>query len=230
MTKRWIYLGVLVASGIAFAVDRLFLNSPSEAEAQAVPKASAPKSAAPAKQGRESPLTLDPSLAWLAKLADPRPDRDVFSPSQEWLLSRRQAAQAANQSATNRGPAPGSPEAFKDGHRLQATTVMGGDGLAVVDGQCLRVGDTLDGFRLARVAAIEVEFRRGKERVVLNFPTSSGAKQVAAVPATADPYPPPATDPAKAASGDPSRKTPAGEAAWAASILRSLLGETARDE
>jgi hypothetical protein len=170
--KRWIYVGVLGVASVAFIVDRLFLGTPETAEAK--PAAQTPKAARPtaaSKKPQGQPVVVDPSLAWLEKLAEPGTERDVFAPSPEWLArSKAEAAEAAAAAEREKGPQPGSPRAFEEAHKLQATTVMGQGGLAVVDGQCLSVGETLDGFRLARVEAGQVEFRRGADRVTLTLP------------------------------------------------------------
>lgn len=169
--KKWIYVGALTVAGIGFAVDRLFLASPATAEAKdsARPqKANRPPS--DAGQGKGKAQLLDPSLAWLEKLAEPPSAHDVFAPSPEWLLSRKQNQEKTASAQAAEEPEPGSARAFQVNRELQATVVMDGGGFAVVDGQCLAVGDALEGFQLIRVTASQAVFQRGSERATLTLP------------------------------------------------------------
>lgn len=174
--KRWIYIGVLGIVVVAFIMDRLFLGTPQAAEAKLAPPDPKPGQPAPAvpKNQQEPPPVVDPSLAWLERLGESRSTRDVFAPSPEWLIKQQEKIEAAAAAEQEKGPKPGSPEAFQAAHKLQATTVMGNGGLAVVDDQCLKVGDTLDGFRLVHVRAGAVEFRRGADHVTLSLPMPPG--------------------------------------------------------
>lgn len=203
--KRWIYAGALGIAVAAFVIDRLFLGAPQSAEARQIspdPKAARPASAR-AKKAQNQPLIADPSLAWLEKLATTGTPRDVFAPP-DWLEKQRQEAEAAAAAARQaEGPQPGSAEAFEAAHRLQATTVMGNGGLAVVDHQCLSVGETLDGFRLARVEAGWVQFVRGAERATLSLPTppAPSARRLPAAGAPPDGMRPASTPAAHPTSG-----------------------------
>lgn len=176
MTKRQgSMLAVLIVVAIGFVVDRLFLDDPQAAEARPTPRPaktnqSAPTRKPPSAAPAPAPVVTDPSLAWLERLADSRPDRDVFAPSPAWIKAQKEAVEKAKEQAEARGPLPGSPQAFQLAHRLQATTVMGRGGLAVVDGECLSLGDSLDDFQLVGVTAGEAEFRRGRDRAILRLP------------------------------------------------------------
>jgi hypothetical protein len=180
MTKRrWILLIVVLVLGGAFVVDRMFLGGPESAEAKPV-STKPPKvrtNTSTAKQPTAAPVANDPSLAWLEKLAEPRPGRDVFAPSPTWIQAQKDAVEKTKaRSEQQQGPKPGSPEAFEAAHRLQATTMMENGGIAVVDGQCLSVGDMLEDFQLTRVQAAEAEFRRGHEYAVLRLPMGPASK------------------------------------------------------
>jgi hypothetical protein len=174
-SRRWVLLITLSVSIVGFFVDRLFLGEPETAEAK---PAVTPQPSPPPEESNKKPVapaTPDPSLAYLERLADPGPSRDVFAPSRSWLNAqkKKEAAEKEEREA-EKGPKPGSPEAFVAAHQLQATTVMAGGGLAVVDGECLSIGDTLDGFRLVRVAAGEVEFQHDQDRAILTLPAVPG--------------------------------------------------------
>ncbi|HOB76326.1 MAG TPA: hypothetical protein PKG54_17585 [Phycisphaerae bacterium] len=189
--KRWIYASVLGIALVAFIVDRLFLASPQAAEAKpASPDPGAARPApSPTDRPQNAPFVNDASLAWLEKLAPAGAARDIFA-SPDWLESKQANAQATTAGEEEEDSQPGSAEAFEAAHRLQATTVMGRGGLAVVDGQCLSVGETLDGFRLVRVEAGQVEFRRGSQRVTLSLPMAPAADQkIPPVPSKKRPSP-----------------------------------------
>jgi hypothetical protein len=182
MTKRrWTLLIVAVLAGGGFLVDRIFLGEPEAAQAKPVtnkPAKTKTKTTTTAKPPTATPVANDPSLAYLEKLADPRPGRDVFAPAPAWIQAQKDAVEQKRvRSEEKQGPKPGSPEAFEVAHKLQATTVMEGGGLAVVDGQCLSVGDVLEDFQLTRVTAGEAEFRRGHEYALLKLPMGPGAKK-----------------------------------------------------
>lgn len=181
MTKRQISLLIIMGfSAVGFVVDQFILSEPAAAEA----KSTADKPAAPSKSKpsagnsrRQQPaapsgtvVVPDPSLAYLEKLADPNPRRDVFAPSPAWIKAQKEATERSRTEAANHTVQPGSAQAFQANHRLQATTVMERGGLAVVDHQCLTVGDVLEDFQLVRVTAGEVEFRRGRDRAILRLP------------------------------------------------------------
>jgi hypothetical protein len=194
MTKRrWTLLIVAVLAGGGVLVDRIFLGEPEAAQAKPVsnkPVKAKAKTTTTAKPPTATPVANDPSLAYLEKLADPRPGRDVFAPAPAWIQAQKDAVeQKRTRSEEKQGPKPGSPEAFEGTHKLQATTVMEGGGLAVVDGQCLSVGDMLEDFQLTRVTAGEAEFRRGHEYALLKLPMGPGAKGKAA-PTTPTTRPP----------------------------------------
>lgn len=88
--------------------------------------------------------------------------RDPFDRSV--LLPVQGAAEtAANDSEAQR-------RAFLAAHRLTAT-ILGPNPMAVVDRQSLRIGDVVDGFRLARIERGWVEFVSDTVRVRLDVPT-----------------------------------------------------------
>ncbi|MEP0842970.1 MAG: hypothetical protein HRF43_09690 [Phycisphaerae bacterium] len=220
--KRWVYLGLLIAAAGAFLVDRVFLSHPQEAEAKSDHASVAVRPLRPkpaAKPPAPKPALLDPSLAWLEKLADLGSARDAFSPSAEWLGPKK----TTRFEEAEPGPRPGSPDAFQEAHQLQATAVMGAGGLAVVDQRCLKIGDVYDGYELVRVTPGQAEFRKGPDvaRLVLPMPPRSDAP---AAPAPAEAQtdqparPPPPTHPRQLAPA--TRPVPGLE-----SLLRLLSGK-----
>lgn len=176
--RRMIYLGFTVVSVTAFIIDRVFLGEPASAVAE-VPEHSSPGAQAPKVSAVKKPnpkqaeAPVDVSLAPLSRLPERRAARDVFVPTESMERYYRQFEEAA-QRAEQKGPKPGSPEAFAAEHHLQGTSNGPGGGVATINGKVLKIGDTLSSFRLTRVSAKEVEFRRGRDRVVLSL-TAPGA-------------------------------------------------------
>ncbi len=170
--KKLIYLGLLLAAGGAFMVDRLFLGEPEPATAEMIRGPGAarrtPRPTRPSKT--DSQEGSDPSLTWLDHLEERQADRDVFSPSTGMLTYYSLLKRAEEEKDQQAGPKPGSPQAFENGHQLQGTFVSEGVMLAVVNGRVLCLGDTIDGFRLIRIEPYRAEFRRGRHRASLQIP------------------------------------------------------------
>jgi len=173
--KKLIYLGLLFVTGGVFLVDRLFLDEPETATAQTAPVPAAGSEPPRPRQAAqtESQEAPDPSLNRLDELDElddvPAP-RDVFSPSVPMLMHYKLLQDADGERGEQTGPKPGSPEAFEEQYELQGTFVSQGALLAVVNGRVLRLGDTVDGLRLAKIEPYRVEFRRGRHRVSLSMP------------------------------------------------------------
>jgi len=88
--KRWIYVGVLALSAIAFVVDRAFLAEPeTAAAAEALPSAKKDGAMGDAPPGPQEPSgEIDPTLARLEQLPETTPGRDVFALSGVFLPAR----------------------------------------------------------------------------------------------------------------------------------------------
>jgi hypothetical protein len=74
--------------------------------------------------------------------------RDAFSPADAWI-ARPQAPAASAAGLTE--PANFRSQQFAERHRLTATAVSAGGGMAIIDGQCLTVGREMDGMKLVSV-------------------------------------------------------------------------------
>lgn len=170
--KKFIYLGLLFVTGGAFLVDRLFLDEPETATAQTAPAPAAGSAPPRPRQAAqtESQEAADPSLNRLDELDEVPAPRDVFSPSVPMLMHYKLLQDADGEQGEQTGSKPGSPEAFEEQYELQGTFVSQGALLAVVNGRVLRLGDTVDGLRLAKIEPYRAEFRRGRHRVSLSMP------------------------------------------------------------
>ncbi len=177
--KRWIFVGLTLASAIAFVVDRVFMGEPHTASAETMNDSSSAsstpvaKTAAPAAAAAPSapPVELqDPSLAYLNKLEDAKFQRNVFMPSAAMIMHYRQKQAAEQEHTTQKEEQPDSAKEFAAAYKLEGT-FCGPDGsMAVVDGNVLLIGDELDGFELTRILPYAAEFQRGTERVTLDIP------------------------------------------------------------
>lgn len=179
--QRKLAVGLLGLALGALVVDRTLL-SPAGATA-APPAAALPTAAADASAPGPAPAATTensgPSVGSAKKPASPgvneRLDRALGTPkwsTEELLGSLRPSPKWATDSGSNRDAADPSL-AFDQKHHLKA--VMGSrdndeNRVALVGGQPLRVGDTLDGMKLVSVRARSAVFEAGSVRVVLSLP------------------------------------------------------------
>jgi len=169
--KRWIYVGALALSVIAFVVDRAFLAEPESASAaESLPltkKVEAVRNTSP--DAREPDGEINPVLDRLEQLPETAPGRDVFSLSGAFLARQKKLQiEAAKAAEAQKAQAIDPVETFAAGHTLQTTLVSPELSLAVIDGQVVRVGDTFDGFRVVKIGSYQVTFKHDpSSRVVV---------------------------------------------------------------
>jgi hypothetical protein len=80
---------------------------------------------------------------------------DAFSPSKIWADSVQ--------------PQSARPDQFETSHKLSAVLSSHNGGGAIVNGELVRVGETVDGFKLMGVGARSAVFSKGTLRVDLNL-------------------------------------------------------------
>ena len=166
--KQTAYGVVLGLAAAGFVVDRLFFT-PATAEA-AAPHVT-PASPAPAASPSPSPATAPQSIpaGWFAeRLRGAAPDsdnqlRDVFAVPASW----RPAPKAVAAEAAPKPKLFG--EQFRSDHHLEAVVIEGRKSRAVVDGQLVSVGSTIDGFQLVALGRQSARFVRGEEQVSLSL-------------------------------------------------------------
>jgi len=149
---------VLALALSAFVADRAFLESglSGPREAVASPDVTADASG-PALAGAGDDLQASRALAVsalagrldaIAKAHRLQPEevKDAFHPSSAWVVVTK---------AVSPGPPPrpveARPVAFARTHRLGAVVVSGSGGSVIIDGQCVNIGQSVDGFRLVSV-------------------------------------------------------------------------------
>ena len=162
-------VGVLGVCGLALVADRLFVLPSSAGAAEAV-HSSESLVIPPDDAITTLDLVLPTSEATLADhLRDLADDRlldatrvpDAFLPPMEWLPADDGARQANYE---------GSEAArFAVQHTLTAVMVAGAKSHAVVDGEVLLIGHSVDGFDLTDVGARSAEFRSDHETVTLRL-------------------------------------------------------------
>ncbi|MHC4441809.1 MAG: hypothetical protein ACYTF1_16455 [Planctomycetota bacterium] len=173
--KKYAYILLVVISGGAFVVDRLFLSKPETATAQTVQTIKKP--ADTLQDTKESgstddeTLVNDPSLDYLEKLPDNPVTRDVFLPTQvlrqHYDEIKKKEEELEN---INSGPKPGSPEAFEADNKLQATFISNGPAMAVINDNVYQKGDLIGEFKITKIDSYGVTLRRNKDAVILSLP------------------------------------------------------------
>lgn len=92
---------------------------------------------------------------------------DAFALSAAWV-ARRPKAEAVKAAVVTEDLA----KAFTQKHALNAVMVRAQHGYAIVDGQCLLIGETCDGFRLVSVNQAAAVFQLGGRVIELKLPAA----------------------------------------------------------
>lgn len=159
-----VYASVLGLAAAAFAIDRWVIGHPEAAAAAAPPAGSylvaragnetpAAPAAAPAADARAElsveALSARLQLAAASQGAAPAAAADAFRPARAWVGERPIPQPQAAPAEPARDPAA----EFRQRHKLNAVIRRGTGtgGAAVIDGQMLSPGQTLDGFKLVGV-------------------------------------------------------------------------------
>ncbi len=163
--ERQILAGVLLLAGLALTVDRVILGSdvtgPAESEAGVLDAPVDPLSLLITPKPQTLPVQADdvPTLADRLRMATEgtpgggTAERDAFSVSPAWTPQDVQEDASASDSIQQ-------IEAFINSHRLDAVLVTGDRHCAVVDGQTIYLGQTLDGYRLVAVNERSARFEQ----------------------------------------------------------------------
>ena len=163
--QKW-YLGVLAIALAVLAVDNL-TGGEGPAESRAASAAplqpiKAPVAVQPSQDKTTSPTT-QPRVAMADQL-----DRmtsglelaatvDAFAIPQSWLAAEQAKVDAQSENA---------PPTFAERHVLTAV-VTGARGMAIVNGKSVRIGQTIEGYRLLSVDTRTARFANDRETVVL---------------------------------------------------------------
>ncbi len=179
--ERLILAGVLGLAGVALLADRLVIGSdvtgPAESSASvldAAPTQASLPGAGTAPTGTDLPadpqaqaVTLSQRLRDLGNQSpstDMPPLRDAFAPDAAWTADPHDPAGSADNKAKQR-----AAELFQNQHQLDAVMVSVDSRFAVVGGQMIYIGQTLDDYRLVEVHERSAVFQSAGLRVELGL-------------------------------------------------------------
>lgn len=182
--------GVMLLAAAAFVYDQATSGKPAAApEAAAASDLLVTQPASTPAPAARSVATTAPTSRLGAKLAeaaaagqvDPLRATDAFLVPPTWPSARRLAAETAPARAAATKPAGPSreelqralTEEFTQKHHLDAVMARPNAGFAIINGQGLRVGRTLDHFKLVAVTSTTATFERGDVRIELRLDTNS---------------------------------------------------------
>ena len=171
--ERNVLIAVLGVAGLGLLVDRVVIGSdvtaPAESSAGMLDDVTfdpASLSIVPDKAGDAGPAeSLANRLRQIAGEAtsgDGAVIRDAFTPPASWVPADGEQ-RAGSEAAL-------AVEEFKRDHKLEAVLVTGDQRCAVINGQTVYVGQTVQGYRLVSVQERSAEFRAGGVTVSLGIP------------------------------------------------------------
>jgi hypothetical protein len=156
--ERKIYAGLFVLAACAFAGDQLF-SGPKEAAASVDAAVVATAQAAPAAAGATKPNPHSANTTQLAQRLRALDHEEALSASA--LSDPFKLSKTWDGAALAQGD--GSISSFIQRHRLTAVMVSGVRGSAIIDGELVRVGQSLEGFKLVEVSTKSAMFERNKQ-------------------------------------------------------------------
>jgi hypothetical protein len=161
-TKQKVYAALLTIGVIALGLDK-GLGGPSTADASPATAELAAADGAAQVSGTSAPgISLVSELQGISSNAfDPRSAHDAFVPGKCWTSPRFGPATV--------GQAQLTAGDFQRGHRLSALMLSANGGQAVINGQLVRVGQTVDGFKLAAIGPNRATLLNGDNRVELHM-------------------------------------------------------------
>jgi len=162
-------VGVLAIGLVALLVDRMYVLPQSAPAGQAAPAdeytvtATADRAAVPPPVSAPADLTVAAKLdaAWSDNNPHSDEPRDLFSLPSSWPTTRR--------SQETPRPTVTAGSAFAARHRLEAITVDPQGKRALIDDKLLRLGETLEGFRLVAIDTESVAFERDGQHIQLEL-------------------------------------------------------------
>ena len=180
--ERKIILSVLTVAVLGLLVDRLFLSSPGTGPGVAAADAPAPAPASSAVVGTsptvavqaDAPRSDSTSVAQLLESIRQPGElasadvADAFRPSSAWKSTQGLADIKAPEELPRR-----TGEEFAREHSLSGVMRSDDGGYAVINGQVVRLGQTVDGFELSAMSDNAVVMASGAVRVVLKLEGSS---------------------------------------------------------
>src|SRR6185436_8131933 len=169
--RRKAFIALLGIGVIALAADQLIPRSENPADE---PEAELAVAAAPAAQ-KATPVAPTPAnpplsqriVAAVARSSGQTETRDIFLVPLAWIGPQKVEQVLA-------APAPRTPR-FDETHRLTALILNGDRTGALIDGMMIRVGESIDGYRLMSVANNVAVFESANERAFVRVEKSAVA-------------------------------------------------------
>ena len=172
--QQKVLMGVLALGASAVVVDRVWLDQPHGGPHSASAEAIANPDQAMTVAELDTWIADIDNVAGLLSFADrlsslrdhadteADPLRDAFSPPRRWLGEAGQVDDRARAVAE-------AHARFIRAHRLDAVMLDGREGVAVINGKAVRVGELVDGYKLIDVQKKSASLQSGtdKEPVVL---------------------------------------------------------------
>ncbi|UCD48760.1 MAG: hypothetical protein JSW27_14645 [Phycisphaerales bacterium] len=162
-------MGVLAIGLVALVVDRMFVLPHSAPAGQAVMTDDYTVTATSDRAVVPPPVSTPPDLTVAAKLEAVWSDndlrlngpRDPFSLPPSWPRKR----------GSEKPPRPTMTAGmiFATNHKLEAITVDPQGRRALIDDKLLRLGETLEGFKLVAIDGESVTFERGGQQIQLEL-------------------------------------------------------------
>jgi hypothetical protein len=162
--ERKIYAAVLGLALLGLTLDLTIFGGSDEAhqdsaQADAALVSKPAPSASTAVAGDDAPLAARLASSVNEPNFDPATIRVPFSAQLPWLAGTQVDAP------------PSSAELFVQKHNLTAVMGSGQSGYAIIDGACVRIGRSLEGFKLTAIDTKSVTFEAGSSRVKLVLKT-----------------------------------------------------------
>ena len=171
--QQKVYAGLLVLGLIALVLDRcVFTPASADASDQASdlliakPAQSKTESSAPARKATSTAPTGNAVAQKLTQLSESMhlpgaAVRDAFCPAPAWAADGAPKTPGAPKGITAETPN------FEQTHTLIGVMLSGSSAAAMVDGTLVRVGQSIDGYRLVSVSKGRAIFRSGEVTATL---------------------------------------------------------------
>ncbi len=170
--KTLLYAGGLGLAIVGLIVDRALRQAPASASGEPTRPPAGPAAAPPPSAGRTD-VTPTPWRSragdWLRQLPDVPEVRDVFDAN-----SLGESDPERTAAGENGGPAD-PVAAFVASHHLGATFRDRENAYAIVNGRIVRIGQTVDGFRLITIDSFRATFTNGRAVAVLALSAANPA-------------------------------------------------------
>jgi hypothetical protein len=168
LSRNYMVFGSLAVAVTALVVDKLYFSEPSSAQASLVsqaaptpPTVNKPESATVTPPLPEASEGLISDHLKIVPEVDLTETGDAFSPSKAWMLFVRPPPPPPPAAPPPEAKVDHSGTDFVAAHKLSGVLESHNGGAAIVDGEMLLVGQTLDGFTLTAVQSTTARFTNG---------------------------------------------------------------------